>query len=143
MTFTKVIIALIAGALFGIGLTVSQMVDPNKVLNFLDISGNWDPSLLFVMAAALLVFGLTFWLVIKNRQISLTGNPISLSKNQIIDKKLIVGACLFGIGWGMSGICPGPAIANISGMEPKIGVFILVMFLGMKVSELAKTKIAH
>ena len=117
------------------------MVDPNKVLSFLDIGGNWDPSLVFVMAAAFTVFSLAYWGLIKNRTVSLTGGPISIGSITIVNKQLIIGAAIFGLGWGMTGICPGPAVANISGGEPKILVFVVVMIIGMKVSEWFKGKI--
>jgi len=137
----KLIVALISGLLFGIGLTVAQMVDPNKVLNFLDITGNWDASLLFVMAAAFSIFSLIYWLLIKKRSISLTGVPISIGKITVVNKRLIFGAAIFGLGWGLTGICPGPAVANISGLEPKMLVFVLVMIFGMKTSEWLKSRI--
>lgn len=136
----KLFVALLSGILFGTGLTVAQMVDPNKVLNFLDISGNWDPSLAFVMAAAFSVFSLAYWVLIKNRTVSLTGGQISIGSITVVNKQLIVGAAIFGMGWGMTGICPGPAIANISGGEPKILTFVVVMIIGMKVSEFIKSK---
>ena len=137
----KLIVALVSGLLFGAGLTIAQMVDPNKVLNFLDITGNWDPSLIFVMGGAITVFGLGYWTMIKNRTVSLTGNSIDIGSITIVNKPLIIGAVIFGLGWGLTGICPGPAIANISGGEPKILVFIVVMIIGMKTSEWVKNKI--
>lgn len=137
----KLIVALLSGILFGAGLTIAQMVDPDKVLSFLDISGNWDPSLIFVMAAAFTVFSLSYWVLIKNRAVSLTGNPINIGSITIVNKQLIFGAAIFGLGWGMTGICPGPAVANITGGEPKMLAFVLVMIVGMKVSEWIKSKI--
>jgi len=137
----KLLVALISGLLFGAGLTIAQMVDPNKVLNFLNITGNWDASLIFVMAAAFSVFSLAYWILIKNRTVSLTGGPISMGSITIVNKPLIFGAAVFGLGWGLTGICPGPAIANISGGEPKMLVFVFVMVIGMKASEWIKNKI--
>jgi len=137
----KLIVALVSGLLFGMGLTIAQMVDPNKVLNFLDVTGNWDPSLLFVMAAAFSVFSLFYWLLIKNRSVSLTGVPISIGRITVVNKPLIFGAAIFGLGWGLTGVCPGPAVANISAGEPKMLVFVVVMILGMKTSEWVKTRI--
>ena len=136
----KFVVALIAGLLFGAGLTIAQMVDPNKVLNFLDITGSWDPSLLFVMAGAFTVFSLGYLLLIRKRMTSIFGGLISVPVSTMINKRLIVGALIFGLGWGISGICPGPAVANISGGEPKIWAFVVVMILGMRVSEWVKKR---
>jgi len=136
----KRLVALIAGLIFGVGLTVSQMVDPNKVLNFLDITGNWDGSLIFVMAAATIVFSTAYWLLINKRTVSLSGNPISLPNITGVNRQLIIGATIFGLGWGLTGVCPGPVIANITGGEPKIFAFIVVMVIGMKASEWVKSK---
>jgi uncharacterized membrane protein YedE/YeeE len=136
----KQLIGLIAGVIFGAGLAVSQMVDPQKVLNFLDIFGTWDPSLVFVMGAGLGVFGLAYALIIKNRKISILGSVINLSNPVGINRQLVIGASIFGLGWGITGICPGPAVANISAGEPKILVFIVMMLIGMKVSDFVKTK---
>lgn len=136
----KLIIALFCGLLFGAGLTVSQMVDPQKVINFLSITSNWDASLIFVMGGALAVFAGGYFAFIKKRSISLLGEKFSISANRLIDKPLLFGAVIFGLGWGISGICPGPALANISAGEPKIYVFILVMVIGMRVSEFIKSR---
>ena len=136
----KFLIALTSGLLFGLGLTIAQMVDPNKVLNFLNLFGNWDASLLFVMAAAFSVFSLAYWFFIKKRTISLTGVPIRIGTITHINKQLIFGAAIFGLGWGLTGICPGPAVANISGGEPKMLAFVVVMVLGMKSSEWVKAR---
>lgn len=136
----KLIVALLSGLIFGAGLTVAQMVDPNKVLNFLDLSGYWDPSLIFVMAAAFSVFSLAYWILIKNRAVSLTGGPINIGSITIVNKPLIIGSAIFGLGWGLTGICPGPAVANISGGEPKMLAFVVVMIVGMKASEYIKSK---
>lgn len=137
----KRIIALISGLLFGIGLTVSQMVDPAKVLGFLDIFGAWDPSLLFVMGAAFLVFSISYWFLIRERSVSISGDPMNKGNSSPVSKQLIIGAIIFGIGWGMTGLCPGPVLANISSGDPKILVFVVVMLFGMKVSEWLKTRL--
>ena len=102
----KQIIALVAGVIFGAGLAISQMVDPQKVLNFLDIIGRWDPSLIFVMGAGLAVFGLAYFFVIKKRKIAIFGAAITLSNPAGINRPLLIGAAIFGLGWGISGICP-------------------------------------
>ncbi len=130
----KAIVALVCGALFGIGLTVSQMVDPNKVLNFLDLFGQWDPSLIFVMVGGIGVFSAGYWCLIKPAKKPVLDSTFSLVNRSDIDKPLLIGAVIFGLGWGVSGMCPGPAIANLSGGEPKVLGFIGMMLLGMKLS---------
>jgi len=132
--FISLPIALFCGILFGIGLIISQMVDPNKILNFLNITGNWDPSLLFVMGAALLFFIPLYRIVMKKLKRPLFNSEFSLPVNKLIDRRLVIGASLFGIGWGISGICPGPAIVNIAGGDPKIIAFIFAMGFGMYIS---------
>ncbi|MDP3009689.1 MAG: YeeE/YedE family protein [Methylococcales bacterium] len=107
------VIALLSGIIFGIGLSLSQMINPNKVLNFLDITGDrFDPSLIFVMVGALSVAMVSFkW--IRKLSVPLFGQHFQLAKNTIIDKPLIIGGVVFGIGWGMSGYCPGPVVAGL------------------------------
>ena len=130
----KLFIALFSGILFGFGLIVSQMVNPNKILNFLDITGDWDPSLAFVMGSALLLFIPVYRILKKKLKQPLFARGFSLPANTLIDRHLIIGAGLFGIGWGISGICPGPALVNITGGDTKIVVFIIAMMLGMYMS---------
>ena len=101
-----------SGALFGVGLSLSGMINPNKVLGFLDVFGDWDPSLAFVMIGALLVTTLTSRLILKREQ-PLLGNTFHVPLQTALDWKLVSGAALFGIGWGMAGYCPGPAVATI------------------------------
>jgi len=106
------VIALLSGVIFGIGLSLSQMINPNKVLNFLDVTGHFDPSLIFVMVGALSVAMLSFkW--IRKLSVPLFGENFQLSKKTIIDKPLIIGGVIFGIGWGMTGYCPGPIVAGL------------------------------
>jgi uncharacterized membrane protein YedE/YeeE len=106
------LIALLSGIIFGIGLSLSQMINSNKVLNFLDITGHFDPSLIFVMVGALSVAMLSFkW--IRRLSVPLFGENFQLAKKTIIDKPLILGGCVFGIGWGMTGYCPGPVVAGL------------------------------
>lgn len=130
----NLVIALFSGILFGFGLIVSQMVDPNKILNFLNVTGYWDPSLLFVMGTALLIFIPIYWIAIKKLKQPFFNRTFSLPTANSVDRQLIIGAGLFGIGWGISGICPGPAIVNITAGEPKIIVFIFAMVFGMYIS---------
>lgn len=118
------------GALFGIGLIVSGMIHPQKVQDFLDVSGQWDASLALVMGGALLVTALTFPLIVKRRE-PLLATRFHLPTAKEIDAKLIVGAALFGIGWGLGGFCPGPAIVGLlSGSTAPI-VFVAAMIVGM------------
>ncbi|MDX2321562.1 MAG: YeeE/YedE thiosulfate transporter family protein [Moritella sp.] len=130
----KLFIALFSGILFGIGLIISQMVNPNKIFNFLDITGDWDPSLALVMGSALLLFIPVYRVLKQKLKQPLFASEFSLPVQTLIDRRLVIGAGLFGIGWGISGICPGPAIVNVSAGDPKIMVFIFAMGLGMYIS---------
>ncbi|MBP2699545.1 YeeE/YedE family protein [Photobacterium lucens] len=139
----KNLIALLSGLIFGIGLTVSQMVDPNKIIGFLSITtSKWDASLLFVMGGALLVFGVGFALWQRYRSAPVFESQFYLPLKQHVDRPLVIGAMLFGIGWGIGGLCPGPALANLLAGNEKIIVFVLMMSLGMWVGKkLSTTKI--
>jgi uncharacterized protein len=134
----KLLVYLLAGVIFGIGLTISQMVDPLKVLNFLSITESWDPSLAFVMIGAIGLFSISRIVFTKNNKVSIFGDVIGQKISSVIDKKLVVGSILFGVGWGITGLCPGPAVANISNLDPKILVFILVMIISMRISHRLK-----
>lgn len=118
------------GLLFGIGLLVSGMTNPAKVIGFLDIAGSWDPSLMFVMGGAV-VIGIFGFRIAKARRESLFGRVISLNDFKSIDARLIVGAAIFGAGWGLSGFCPGPAIASLGTGEWKALLFAFAMAIGM------------
>ncbi|MDN3653275.1 YeeE/YedE family protein [Thalassotalea ponticola] len=131
-------IAFLCGLLFAIGLTISQMVNPNKVLNFLDLFGTFDASLALVMVGALTVFCAVYWLIIKRRQKPIITDEFSVSNKTKIDQRLIIGSAIFGIGWGISGICPGPALANIISGHDKILAFILMMLVGVLLSKKVK-----
>lgn len=123
--------ALLSGVLFGLGLAVSGMVDPARVTGFLDLAGAWDPSLGFVMGGALGVFMPGYFLLIKPRSRSLSGTAYQFTKQGMIDGKLVGGAALFGVGWGMVGICPGPALSLLSSGQPLILLFVLSMAVGL------------
>jgi uncharacterized protein len=126
---SQLLLSLGAGFLFAIGLIVSQMVNPAKVLNFLDLAGDWDPTLAFVMGGALLITIPTFRWILKQPHPLFAGR-FYLPTRQDIDVRLIAGATLFGIGWGMAGLCPGPAItAMATGMLPVLG-FVVAMVGG-------------
>ena len=120
-----------AGLLFGAGMIISGMANPAKVIGFLDVTGNWDPSLAFVMGGALAVFTPIYHLVIKKRTAAISGDKFSWTTNTTIDRNLILGAAIFGTGWGIAGFCPGPAMASIAGGSNIILAFILSMIVGM------------
>jgi uncharacterized protein len=121
---------LLAGLLFGIGLCLSGMTDPTKVLAFLDLGGAWDPSLAFVMGGAVAVAFVGFRIA-GRRRASLTGEPFHLPETKAIDARLIGGSVIFGLGWGLVGLCPGPAIADLGFLDPRAALFVLCMILGM------------
>lgn len=123
------------GLLFSIGLSISGMVNPNIVLGFLDIFGNWDARLIFVMGGALLVSVPSFIFIYKKRKQSILGYEIPSAPPSKTDKSLIIGSSIFGLGWGITGICPGPGIANIFLLNDKVIVFILCMLVGMLISK--------
>lgn len=129
----KLITALVSGLLFGAGLTISTMVDPVRVLGFLDVFGAWDPTLMFVMGGALMVYLPIYQLVIKKKKQTLLSEPCQLPQSTRLDRPLLVGAVAFGIGWGLSGICPGPGLANLTGGEVGIYAFVGSMLIGMLV----------
>ncbi len=122
--------AFFVGLLFGLGLIVSGMTNPAKVIGFLDLAGNWDPSLAFVMAGAILIGAVAF-AIAKKRQRSLLGAPMQLSSVTGLDKGLIIGSLVFGIGWGLSGFCPGPAVVTAAAGQPKAWIFFMSMLAGM------------
>lgn len=130
----SIVSALLSGLLFGLGLIVSGMSDPSKVLGFLDLAGAWDPSLAFVMGGAILVGSLVFPFASK-RTNSITGKPMRLPTATTIDRRLVLGGLTFGVGWGLAGYCPGPALASLVLGGTKPWVFILAMLIGMAVFE--------
>lgn len=131
---------LLAGVLFGCGLTVSQMINPEKVISFLDISGNWDPSLAFVMGAALTITSIGYRTVLK-RKIPLLVDKFQLPSRGDADAKLIFGASIFGIGWGIAGLCPGPAIASISFGGNNSIIFVVTMTITIFIYRYINTKV--
>lgn len=138
MNFKSMISALVIGFLFGCGLIVSQMVNPDKVINFLDLTGNWDPSLALVMVGALIVFGPIYWFVIRNSSKPKLADDFCLPTKKHLDSKLVIGAAIFGIGWGLMGICPGPAITNLASLDLSFILFTLSMLIGMKLAQLKR-----
>ena len=132
-----VLMALVAGLVFGVGLTVSQMVDPAKVLGFLDfagmVRGSWDPSLAFVMGGALLVSAPAYFVAQRRGRAAL--GPLFIPPRRRLDKRLTVGAVVFGIGWGLAGFCPGPAVTALGFGAGKAVIFFAAMLGGMAVYE--------
>lgn len=131
-----ILVALACGLVFGAGLTVSQMVDPLRVLGFLDIAGTWDPTLLIVMTAALAV-SLPGYVLARRRSATWLGGALNWPARNDIDAPLLGGAALFGIGWGLVGLCPGPAITNLATLSPGIVLFVAAMATGMMLRDLA------
>ncbi len=123
------LISLISGSIFGIGLVISEMINPEKVLGFLDLFGKWDPSLAFVMIGALIVSSPLFHLI-KKREKPIFANEFNYSNNKNINKKLIYGSALFGAGWGLTGLCPGPAISSLALLNTSSIIFVFSMFVG-------------
>ncbi|MBB6342823.1 putative membrane protein YedE/YeeE [Pseudomonas fluvialis] len=126
--------AFAAGLIFGLGLLLAGMANPAKVLGFLDLAGAWDPSLALVMAGAIAVALLPFTLA-RKRQQSLLGLPMQLPTKREIDRRLIGGSLLFGIGWGIAGICPGPAVAIFLTGHWQVLLFVAAMLIGMALFE--------
>lgn len=127
-----IIMALATGLLFGIGLIVSGMTDPSKVIGFLDLTGRWDPSLAFVMGGAIAV-GLMAFAFVTKRDKSLLGDTIRLPTATHIDRRLVFGGLAFGAGWGLAGYCPGPALASLASGGAKPLIFSAAMIVGMAI----------
>ena len=122
----KLVLFLVAGGLFGTGLAVSGMTDPARVIGFLDIFGAWDPALLFVMAGAVGVYGMGMLILRRFDGVKLPSAAASP-----IDRQLVIGATIFGIGWGLGGLCPGPALANLGALRIEALLFVPTMAIGM------------
>ena len=133
------LLSLVAGLLFGIGLIVSGMANPAKVLGFLDLAGPWDPSLAFVMAGAIAV-GVVAFGVARRRTVSFLGLQMKLPAAGRPDQRLVLGSLVFGIGWGLAGFCPGPAVVAFGMGELKAVVFVAAMLAGMGVFELLERR---
>ena len=123
------LVSLISGIIFGIGLVISEMINPEKVLGFLDVFGNWDPSLAFVMIGALIVSSPLFH-IIKKKEKPIFAENFNYSNNKSINNKLILGSAIFGAGWGLIGLCPGPAISSIALLDIHSIIFVIAMFVG-------------
>lgn len=135
----SILIALMCGLTFGVGLLVAGMANPAKVLGFLDLFGVWDPSLALVMGGAIAV-GLVAFTFAKHRTMSLLGLPMHLPKAAQIDRRLVGGSLLFGIGWGLAGICPGPALVLLGTGLPAGAIFVASMIAGMALFEVLQRR---
>ena len=129
---TRLLGILIAGGLFGAGLAVSGMTDPARVIGFLDVFGNWDPALAFVMAGAVATYGLGMFAL---RRFAGAGRKLPTTESAPIDRRLVIGAAIFGVGWGLSGFCPGPALANLGVLRIEALIFVPAMAIGMVIAQ--------
>ena len=132
----KAIIGLLCGLVFGVGLAVSGMTDTAVVLGFLDITGQWNPDLAFVMGGAVLVTLVAFRFILKMKS-PILNTKFSLPTRSVIDGRLLTGAAIFGIGWGLYGYCPGPALAALTYMDNKTAMFVVAMLIGMALANKA------
>jgi len=128
-------VAFLVGLLFGLGLILSGMTDPGKVQGFLDLAGAWDPSLAFVMGGAILV-GLGAFALARRRTTAFLGGAMHLPSNRTIDRPLVVGSLVFGIGWGLAGFCPGPALVSLGAGHWQALLFTVAMLAGMALHDL-------
>ena len=124
--------ALLAGLVFGLGLIVSGMANPAKVLGFLDLGGAWDPSLAFVMGGAIGV-GIVVFILVRNRRRSLLGAPMQFAASTVLTKRLFFGSVAFGVGWGLAGFCPGPALVSAAAGYTKAWIFVAALLAGMAI----------
>jgi len=136
----NVTVGLASGLVFGLGLVISGMVDPQRVLGFLDVAGTWDPTLVFVMGGALMVTFVGYKLVLRRNE-PLLASAFQLPTQTAIDRRLISGAVIFGAGWGLSGYCPGPALTALSIGGGSTVVFVVGMFTGMFLARLASGRV--
>ena len=128
----KLIFIFIAGGLFGTGLAISGMTDPARVIGFLDVFGKWDPALLFVMAGAVAVYGIG---MLALRNLASRNLKLPPAESSRIDRRLVIGAAIFGVGWGLGGFCPGPALANLGALRVEALVFVPAMTIGMLIAQ--------
>ena len=131
----RLMMAFLTGLVFGLGLILSGMTDPSKVIGFLDLAGNWDPSLAFVMGGAILV-GVIAYEFAKGRKTSFLGDAMRLPTADRIDRRLLLGGLAFGVGWGLAGYCPGPALVSVVQGGTKPLIFVAAMLVGMAVFEI-------
>jgi uncharacterized membrane protein YedE/YeeE len=139
----QILVALASGLLFGLGLIVSGMTNPAKVQNFLDLFGTWDPSLAFVMGGGLAVNAVGYWLIVKRRSGPLLAGSFNLPTRKDLDRDLIVGAGLFGIGWGLVGFCPGPVLTATTIVPAAALPFLAAMLVGMLLRDVGMGALAR
>jgi uncharacterized membrane protein YedE/YeeE len=130
MNAGKLVLFLVAGSLFGSGLAISGMTDPGRVIGFLDIFGAWDPALLFVMAGAVGVYGLGMRILRR-----FDGLKLPVAGSSPVDRRLVIGSAIFGLGWGLGGFCPGPALANLGALRAETLLFVPAMAIGMLLAQ--------
>lgn len=135
----NILFALLSGLVFGFGLIVSGMTDPAKVLGFLDLAGAWDPSLALVMGGAIAV-GLVAFGIAKRRTVSFLGLPMQMPTARQVDRRLVLGSLTFGAGWGLAGICPGPALVLLGRGLPQGVIFVVAMLAGMALFEILERR---
>ncbi|KIF79959.1 DUF6691 family protein [Noviherbaspirillum autotrophicum] len=138
----NILFAFASGLIFGIGLIIAGMANPAKVLGFLDLAGTWDPSLAFVMGGGIAI-GLIAFTFVKRRSLSLLGLPMQMPSSRHLDRRLIGGSALFGIGWGLAGICPGPGLVLLGAGTTKGLLFVTAMLAGMAIFEVIERRKAH
>jgi len=124
----------LVGLLFGLGLMLSGMTDPGKVLGFLDLAGAWDPSLALVMGGAIAV-GVAAFALAKKRTMTFLGGALYWPESNAVDARMVLGSVVFGVGWGLAGFCPGPAVVSLAAGQPKAAVFVAAMLAGMALFE--------
>ena len=135
-----ILFAFIAGGFFGAGLFISGMTDTTKVQGWLDVFGNWDPTLAFVMGGAMIPMAIA-WLLTRRRTSALLGTPLPPKPTTRIDRKLVIGSVMFGMGWGLAGLCPGPSIASLSYGGTGLYVFLAAMVAGMLLAPMLRTSL--
>ncbi len=135
----KLVVSFLLGTLFSVGLAISGMVNPDKVIGYLDIFGTWDPALMFVMGGGVTLNFILFKLILKRDNPVLEGG-FSIPANTQIDKRLIIGSALFGIGWGIGGVCPGPGLANLFLLSPQVIAFLISMLAGTFIFQFTMAK---
>ena len=136
----SIFVSLIVGCIFGIGLAFGGMLDPSKVVGFLNIFGAWDPSLAFVMMGGIMVNAAGYLILIRGKKPIFT-EKFHLPDNIFIDRRLIVGSAIFGVGWGLAGLCPGPVVGSLFLNPNSIVPFLLIMLVGLKIGSLVKAKL--
>ncbi len=135
-----IVASLVAGIVFGIGLALGGMLDPSKVAGFLDLFGTWDPSLAFVMGGGVIVNAIGHFVIIKRKK-PVLAETFDLPTNNAIDKPLVIGAVLFGVGWGLAGLCPGPAVASML-LNPSDGIgFVAFLIAGLTLGRIIERRL--